>query len=649
MSRQRDDSFHFYEYLCQKIGSEEDVKARRITSIVCDIGSGRFRPIRSGSNGEGLNLKGSDVDLMMISSEFAVYEYFSDMPAQNQKIPLVMDTDDTQPCFTKLKILCDGTPLCIPDILSHADHTGIVLSSKMFKEIQLDRLSTKFKYFDTIHGPCVADNDDQLDLAICLKCEKWISHSEPWIKRSRAKWPSADVIFKIISCGVLFVPIGGKESINEHIEWRMSYSVSEKFLIFSFNHTQLLFYALLKIFLKEVVDKEICLKGLLCSYFIKTLLFWILEESDPSIWRPDNIIPCFQACLHRLLYCVDYNILLHYFVPENNLFYLRFNAINRNKLCNLLKMSYQQGIQYLFATETLMDYPKYSGEINQPLCRNARLVNEIKQTISCGIYAVEEKIYMLLSTLLHYSRSGMSADIFTFFLLRAHQIVPQRLQIPQGSNKLKYIKYQNIISHLLIGVHTDTVTGWIMLACFFYERKQYIKTVSIINYVVLQFTDEKIPIDKSSLNRKQICALNMIANEKLMTSLQTLTTHTLVFVQRSLIIPTELQLDVQKHNFLIHPKLFALFLGFLCCYHLKDSASCNYFIRQLLQVLKNIINGKRGIDAADVRHIFICIGIAMQMIGETNSARYCLQRASAIDVYNLTSANKLLAELNFND
>ncbi|CAC5422708.1 unnamed protein product [Mytilus coruscus] len=503
MSRQRDDSLHFYEYLCQKIGSEEDVKARRITSIVCDIGSGRFRPIRSGSNGEGLNLKGSDVDLMMISSDFAVYEYFSDIPARSQKIPLVMDTDDTQPCFTKLKILCDRTPLCIPDKLSQADHKGIVLSSKMFKEIQLDRLSTKFKYFDKLHGPCVADNNDQLDLVICLK--------------------------------------------------------------------------------------------------------------------------------------------------KNNLFYLRFNEMNRNKLCNLIKMSYQQGIQCLFATETLMDYPKYSGEINQPLCRNARLVNEIKQTISCGIYAVEEYIYMLLSILLHYSRGGMSADIITFFLLRAHQIVPQRLQIPQGSNKLKYIKYQNIISHLLVGVHTDTVTGWIMLACFFYERKQYIKTLSIINYVVLKFTDEKIPIDKSSLNRKQICALNMIANEKLMTSLQTLTTHTLVFVQRSLIIPTELQLDVQKHDFLIHPKLFAHFLGFLCCYHLKDSASCNYFIHQLLQVLKNIINSKKRIDAADVHYIFICIGIAMQMIGETNSARNCLQRASAIDVYNLTSANILLAELNFND
>ncbi|VDI18578.1 Hypothetical predicted protein [Mytilus galloprovincialis] len=367
MSRKKDDSLRFYIYLCLKIGSEENVKARRITSTVCDIGSGRYRSIRSGSNGEGLNLKGSDVDLMMISSDFAVYEYFSDIPAQNQKIILVMDTDDTQPCFAKLRILCDRTTLSIPDILAYDDRKGRVLSSKTFKEMQLNLLSTKHKYLDKIHGPCVSDIDDQLDIALCLKCDKWLSHSEQWINRSRGKWPSVDIISKIISCGVLFVPIGGKESINEHIEWRMSFSVAEKFLIFSFSHTQLLCYALLKIFLKEIVDKEICLKGLICSYFIKTLMFWILEESGPLHWRPDNIIPCFQACIHRLSYCVDQNILLHYFIPENNLFYLRFNAINRNKMCNLLKMSYQQGIRCFFGTETLMDYQKCHREINKLL------------------------------------------------------------------------------------------------------------------------------------------------------------------------------------------------------------------------------------------------------------------------------------------
>ncbi|CAG2230131.1 unnamed protein product [Mytilus edulis] len=72
MSRNREDSLRFYEYLCQKIGSEEDVKARRITSIVCDIGNVCFNQFRSGSNGEGLHLKGSDVDIMIINCQIVV-------------------------------------------------------------------------------------------------------------------------------------------------------------------------------------------------------------------------------------------------------------------------------------------------------------------------------------------------------------------------------------------------------------------------------------------------------------------------------------------------------------------------------------------------------------------------------------------------
>ncbi|CAG2206052.1 unnamed protein product [Mytilus edulis] len=120
MQRQRDDSLRFYKYLCQKIGFEEDVKVRRITSNVCDIGNGRFKQIRSGSNGEGLHLKGSDLDLMRIETKFKVFENKNDIPVQRRfKIPLFMDTEDTQPCFTKLRIECDRTsPFLAERVLS---------------------------------------------------------------------------------------------------------------------------------------------------------------------------------------------------------------------------------------------------------------------------------------------------------------------------------------------------------------------------------------------------------------------------------------------------------------------------------------------------------------------------------------------------
>ncbi|CAG2233664.1 unnamed protein product [Mytilus edulis] len=147
MQRQRDDSLRFYKYLCQKIGFEEDVKVRRITSNVCDIGNGRFKQIRSGSNGEGLHLKGSDLDLMRIETKFKVFENKNDIPVQRRfKIPLFMDTEDTQPCFTKLRIECDRTSPFLAKRLFDHDHKGIVLSSKMFKQIQLVTYAKKITH-----------------------------------------------------------------------------------------------------------------------------------------------------------------------------------------------------------------------------------------------------------------------------------------------------------------------------------------------------------------------------------------------------------------------------------------------------------------------------------------------------------------------
>ncbi|CAG2234229.1 unnamed protein product [Mytilus edulis] len=75
----------FYKYLCQKIGYEDEVKVRRLTYIIDDLGipSTTATQITSGSKGEGLQLKGSDLDLMFIDPAFKVYESESDFVPQS--------------------------------------------------------------------------------------------------------------------------------------------------------------------------------------------------------------------------------------------------------------------------------------------------------------------------------------------------------------------------------------------------------------------------------------------------------------------------------------------------------------------------------------------------------------------------------------
>lgn len=135
-----------------------------------------------------------------------------------------------------------------------------------------------------LHGPCITFVDESHDVALCLRSKSWIAQAQEWVYRNRV-WPSFELVSHIVSYGPLFVPIGTKYSLNEDLEWRISFSVAEKHLIYSFTHTQLLSYALLKILLKEVIELDTVCKGLLCSYFIKTVVFWVFEEG--SLLKPE--------------------------------------------------------------------------------------------------------------------------------------------------------------------------------------------------------------------------------------------------------------------------------------------------------------------------------------------------------------------------
>ncbi|VDI17627.1 Hypothetical predicted protein [Mytilus galloprovincialis] len=424
MSAKNSLSMDFYKYLCQKIGYEEEVKVRRLFYIIHDLRAKTAdkTQITSGSRGEGLQLKGSDLDLMFIDTTFQVYESDRDVPHSGWCMPLVMNTEDTHPGFTQLHLVNDHGLICWHDntgeyALENTLHwQNLILNAFQLREFssELYRLHTmaicsKFSRMLKFHGPCISTLEETHDIASCLKCDKWISEAQPWIIRPRTTWPSPDLISKIISCGVLFVPIGYKGSSNEHLQWRISFSVAEKFLIFSFSQTPLLCYALLKVLVKEIVENHEDLQGLLCSYFLKTLMFWISEESEPSMWRPNTIIPCCMACLKRLIYCVEYSTLLHYFIPDNNLFYLRFNVDQIEKMSSLLKNSFEKGIYCFTRSETLFDIiTLHFNDTDSEI----RILGALRFDLKNPVCTYRYNTCNLLYSLLHYSSSKISKSIF---------------------------------------------------------------------------------------------------------------------------------------------------------------------------------------------------------------------------------------------
>ncbi|XP_063404180.1 uncharacterized protein LOC134687652 [Mytilus trossulus] len=644
MSMDKKQSLDFYQFLCQKIGSEVVVSTRRIHSIISDIGAAEQKRITSGSNGEGLNFKSSDIDYMFLDRSFKVYESERDVVSQDLSIPFIMDTEDTQPCFTRLRLFHDKFYNIIKKNASVLLKNGPqhLLSSELYKLYHLKGLclSPIFK----VHGPCLSDRDDRFDLAYCLKCDNWVSLAKSWITRPR-KWPHPDVISKIIACGVLFVPIGNKGSIYEHIEWRISFSVSEKIIIFSFNHTQLLCYALLKILLKEIIESHKDLKGLLCSYFLKTMLFWIAEESTPSIWRSDNIIPCVMACVKRLLYCVQYSTLLHYFIPDNNLFSSRFNNTNKLKLINILNNNHKKGIQCFCSTKTLCDFGRLSYEISEPFGRNIRIIEEIMHKFLEGGSQFGVNTKRQLNNLLHHSRTRLSREIFTLQMSKASQCVSKYPQRHHGENNRKrYSKYRYDLSNFLLGLSTDAVSGWLILACFFYVHKKYSTSLRILDYALSKCTDEKIYFQPRNCPFSQIQAsvLNMMKREKLYTVLKTLTVQNIIFDWQSFVIPPELQLDVTWNgNGVVSyaPVPFAYFLKFLCHYHLHEESLCKHWLRKLMTSVRTC---KWGIRLFSTIHSKIFAGIAYKMLGEVDNARFMFVEASISD-FNVSSARYRLS------
>ncbi|CAC5422809.1 unnamed protein product [Mytilus coruscus] len=146
--------------MCQSIvGTEDNVKQIRLMNAVRDDLSIHKNEISitSGSYGEGLDMRGSDLDIMYVVRHIKVYDV---KPRLNPNSAyLLMDTDNVKPGFTQLRL--DSKCTSYYNCVQLADK--YYLSSSLWKK---DILTKNLDY--TIHGPCVSDKDGLYDYAECL-------------------------------------------------------------------------------------------------------------------------------------------------------------------------------------------------------------------------------------------------------------------------------------------------------------------------------------------------------------------------------------------------------------------------------------------------------------------------------------------------
>jgi hypothetical protein len=170
------------------------------------------------------------------------------------------------------------------------------------------------------------------------------------------------MINEIVKLGCYIVPVGIKVHNGSENEWRLSFNLAEKHLVFTFNHIQLMMYGLLKITLKDIIRQHEDISELLCSYFLKTTLFYVIEETQRSIWDPKYMMLSFHLCLERLMQFIIEENCPNYFVPMNNIFNERFSLSDKEKLFQIVCEVFESGLNWTRESATMCSLKSYLSD-----------------------------------------------------------------------------------------------------------------------------------------------------------------------------------------------------------------------------------------------------------------------------------------------
>ncbi|CAG2209095.1 unnamed protein product [Mytilus edulis] len=168
-------SIALHRYLSHNItGTEKHVKTIRMMNNAKDylqtMRNCTF--ITSGSFGEGLVMRGSDLDVMYVCKFAEVCEdknvYFKPNITYFE-----MEAEDCQPCFVRLRLRYFTGRFFFGSFLEEMGG-NYYLSNAKLKEQMTDLRCP------TIHGPCLSDTNDTLDIALCFRrnsYEKYVSYN----------------------------------------------------------------------------------------------------------------------------------------------------------------------------------------------------------------------------------------------------------------------------------------------------------------------------------------------------------------------------------------------------------------------------------------------------------------------------------------
>ena len=354
------------------VGTKEEIAMRQDYCRMRDsLFSYDYITYFTGSKSEGLDLPGSDEDYMHDinqSHQIRAIQSLDDNTDFSLDSIFVMCTENTPPGFVLLRHV-HPSPLHPFLYRSSKNIDGLwYLSSDLFghnRELLYKQINfEKGNINSTVQrqGPSMETwtpfedrSESGTDHVPSIHCAFWPNEASEWVQRQRHfEWPTSQDISYIIDFGFHLVPVGHPHSDRKLMEWRLSFSIAERTLVWSFNHVQMLCYAVMKIILKEFIKVKCNPQHhVLCSYFIKTFLFWKYEATELNFWRADNFKECIKYLLSGFCKCIQEGVLKHYFIPRFNLLSVKLTRAAQTELLQLFDIIIQSDISILRECRTL--------------------------------------------------------------------------------------------------------------------------------------------------------------------------------------------------------------------------------------------------------------------------------------------------------
>ncbi|XP_062572652.1 uncharacterized protein LOC134234592 [Saccostrea cucullata] len=641
--------------LCRKVGTSQVVAMRRDVMDISEIVENQVTKsdedsvMVSGSQREGFRLESSDVDFMFWPNNHRVIWDLSQSQYYNtrRQTLILCDCSNSPPGYTLLYLLSPSMDRGIQracNIMYNRQY----ISSSNYIQVMCSALISKMSR----HGPCASGTirTIEYDTAHCFVCDFWPPSASSWIDRCHS-WPPPYFVDNIIKKGCHFVAIGHKLGCHEDLEWRISFSLAEQILVYAMNHCQFLTYGLLKLFLTEIFNNGVGDEDkLLCSYHMKTAVFWVIQQNTIPHWCPQNLLECFWVCFKLILKWVYEGVCPNFFIPDNNMFLSKIHGKKQYELFMRLHGLYEKGLTFLLHSPTIRPYiinvlhnPRLSICTDEhTLISEAEFDNNLyseiqahealhKLNIHSYMRSLETKQQMIgLPFLTQYQNLLIQSR--TVYVLRSIAFI-FHMETYTHKNKLRYRADKNSCHMLKLATKFGCITDMLFIAMYYYKTLRYMEALSIIEMIKVKLAKPYVMymlhVDKEMYNKA--VGGRSWSTKMRQTVARNITLDNEIHYISELIPEQQSALQNEEATLYVPPFILLYMLEILCYRHVDTMR-----VQTALDDLQTLVQYDQGqLIPLPYRDIsWQILGICQQVTGNLQAALYSYQQSLRQDPFN---------------